>query len=152
MRLRISSVLLLAAIAGVAGCSDNSAAPPSSSFDLVVGTDKGTYSLPTDSIALVTVSNQSDRDVYLPMDVYVVCERLSDGEWQDAFAWFSVDGTGRSFPLSPGEVITDELRLWFYLPDQPGTYRVRYFVYSDPDVQSVIPVEERVSPPFVLTR
>jgi hypothetical protein len=150
MRLRISSLLLLATVAGVAACSDNSAAPPS--FDLVVTTDTATYALPADSIAQVTITNQSDRDVYLPMDVYVVCERLSDGEWRDAFAWFSVDGIGRSFPLSPGQDISDQLRLWFYLPDQPGTYRVRYLVYADPDVESLLPVEERVSPPFVLTQ
>jgi hypothetical protein len=147
---RLGSLLLIAMLAGVAACSDTSTAP-ASSFDLVVATDKASYTLPADSVAQITISNQSDRDVYLPMDVYVVCERLSDGEWRDAFPWFSVDGIGRSFAVAPGDTVSNELQLWFYLPDQPGTYRVRYLVYADPDVQSLLPVEERVSPPFVVT-
>lgn len=150
MRLQINSALLLAAIAGASACHSDPAAPPAR-FDLVVETDKVEYSLAADSIARVLLTNRSDRAVYLPMDSYVVYERLRDGEWRDAFAWFVVDGVGRSFPLAPGRVRTDELPLRFYLPNRPGTYRFRYFVYGDPGVRSPLPVEERVSPPFVLT-
>jgi hypothetical protein len=50
----------------MAAFSDNSTAP-ASSFDLVVATDKASYTLPADSVVQITISNQSDRDVYLPM-------------------------------------------------------------------------------------
>ena len=35
-------------------------------------------------------------------------------------------------------------------PDRPGTYRFRYLVYTDPALRVLFPLEERVSPPFVL--
>lgn len=37
-------------------------------------------------------------------------------------------------------------------PDQPGTYRFRYFAYADARLRSLIPVEERASPPITITR
>lgn len=146
-RLLISSAVLALTLAG---CGDSSTGPQAR-FDLAIGTDKPQYALATDSIATVTLENLSDRDVYLPMDSYVVYERLADGEWQDAFAWFIVDGIGRSFAVAPGEKKSDELQLWFYLPGQPGTYRFRYFVYADSAVQSLLPLEERVSGSIVIT-
>jgi hypothetical protein len=149
-RLLIYLAVLAAGITGATGCHSDPAGPPPR-FGLAVETDKPQYSLAADSVALVTLTNPSDGVVYLPMDVYVVCERLGNGEWRDAFAWFSVDGIGRSFPLSPGSAQTDVLQLWFYLPEHPGTYRFRYFVYADSDVRSLLPIEQRVSPPFVLT-
>ena len=146
----LSCSALAVGLAGLASCRSDVAAPPPT-FNLAVATDKPQYSLATDSIALVSLANRSDRAVYLPMDVYVVCERLRDGNWADSFAWFSVDGVTPFFWLSSGAAVTDKLRLWFYLPNQPGTYRVRYFVYDDPELQTLAPLEERVSAPFTLT-
>ena len=146
----LSCSALAVGLAGLASCRSDVAAPPPT-FNLAVATDKPQYSLATDSIALVSLANRSDRAVYLPMDVYVVCERLRDGNWADSFAWFSVDGVTPFFWLSPGTALTDKLQLWFYLPNQPGTYRVRYFVYDDPELQTLAPLEERVSAPFTLT-
>ena len=150
MRHLLSYSILAVSLAGLASCRGD-AAGPLPAFNLAVETDKPQYSLATDTIALVSLTNRSDRDVYLPMDVYVVCERLRDGSWTDSFPWFSVDGVTRSFPLRPGSTLTDKLQLWFYLPNRPGTYRVRYFVYADADVQTLVPLEERVSAAFILT-
>ena len=145
MRQRWIGTLVVSLLA--AGCGDP-AGP--GSLDLVVTTDKPEYSLRTDSIARVTLANRSDGAVYLPMDSYLVYERLRDGEWQDAFAWFIVDGIGRSFRLEAGATLTDELQVPFYLAGRPGTYRFRYFVYADSRVRFLLPVEQRVSQPVVV--
>jgi hypothetical protein len=149
--MRQSWICALAVGLAATGCG-NDLAGQLGPFDLIVATDKSEYSLTADSVARVTLSNRSDRLVYLPMASYLECERLRDGEWRDAFAWFVVDGIGRSFSLAPGAAVTDELQLRFYLPHQPGTYRFRYLVYADPAVRSLLPIEERVSEPVVVER
>ena len=131
------------------GCREPSGTLPSV-YQLAITSDKATYSLSTDSSAYVTIANHSDRPVFLPMDSYVVYERLVAGQWRDAFAWFVVDGIGRSFPVPPGTSRTDELQLRFYLASRPGTYRFRYFAYADSAVQRLLPSEERVSHTFEL--
>ena len=140
----------VALLAPLLGCREPTAGPPPN-VDLSVASDQPTYTLARDSLAYVTLTNASAAPVYLPMDSYVVYERLIDGEWRNAFAWFVVDGVGRSFPVRPGESLTDVLRLWFYLRDRPGTYRFRYSVYADPDLRSLLPLDERVSPAFVIS-
>lgn len=132
------------------GCGD--AAGPGRGFDLAVATDKSEYSLRGDSLARVSLANRSDRSVYLPMGIYVVYERLRDGEWQDAVAWFIVDGIGPSFRLEPGATSADEFQVPLYLADQPGTYRFRYFVYVDPKLRFPLPTDERVSQPIEVLR
>jgi len=149
--MRQSWIRALAVGLAASGCGDDPAGPLGP-FDLIVATDKAEYSLTTDSVARVTLTNRSDRVVYLPMASYLVYERLRDGEWRDPFAWFVVDGIGRSFSLDPGAAVTDELQLQFYLPDQPGIYRFRYLAYADPVVRSLLPIEERVSQPVVVDR
>jgi len=144
IRVAAIAVVLISAVS----CRHDPASPPPP-FGLVVDTDKLQYSLAVDRIARVTLTNHSIRPVYLPMDVYVVCERRRDGDWADAFAWFSVDGVAPSFAIAPSEIQTDEFQLWFYVLT-PGTYRFRYFVYADGGVTSLLPIEERVSPPFVI--
>ena len=121
-----------------------------STYHVAISPDKTSYSLSTDSSAYVTITNHSDRPVFLPMDSYVVYERLVDGQWRDAYAWFVVDGIGRSFPIATGTSHTDELQLWFYLANRPGTYRFRYFAYADSAGQQLLPLKERVSPSFKL--
>ena len=140
----------LAVSLAVSGC--DGPVGPADRLDLVVSTDKAEYSLAADSVSRVTLTNRSDRAVYLPMSTYVVYETLRDGVWQDALPWFGVDGVGISFPLSPGESRGDDLSLRVYLPDQPGTYRFRYFAYADARLRFLIPVEERVSPPITIAR
>jgi hypothetical protein len=109
------------------------------------------YALSVDSLAYVTLTNASTAPIYLRMDSYVLYERFAEGAWRDAFAWFVVDGIGPSFPIAPGESHTDVLQLWFYLPGRPGTYRFRYLVYADREVRSLLLLEERVSPSFVVS-
>ena len=147
MRTRHLPALVCAATLTL-GCGEPSGIP--SGYHLVISSDKTAYSISTDSSAYITMENQSDRPVFLPMDSYVVYERLVDGQWRDAFAWFVVDGNGRSFPLAAGARHTDELQLWFYLTDRPGTYRFRYFAYADSAVRQLLPLEERVSKSFEL--
>jgi hypothetical protein len=146
---RVTLILGLVCSARLSGCTPVTD-PDLSPFNLAVTTDRSRYVLPADSLALVTLTNHSDQPVFLPMDSYVVYERLRDGEWRDAFAWFVVDGFGRSFPIAPGASNTDVLRLWFYLPDSPGTYRFRYYAYADSALKRLLPLDERVSAPFEL--
>ena len=143
----------LALLAAVVACDDSSLSPvaDASDFDLSIETDRPQYALSADSVAYVTVTNASSASVHFPMASYVVYERFAEGAWRDPFAWFIVDGIGPSFPLPPGAAHTDQLQLWFYLPGRPGTYRFRYFVYADPEVRSLLPLEERVSAHFTVT-
>src|SRR5688500_16920862 len=103
--LRRSFALLAALLA----CDDSSLSPAAdvSDFHLSIETNRPQYTLSADSFAYVTVTNASTAPVYFPMASYVVYERLVDGEWDDPFAWFIVDGIGPSFPLAPGAVHTD---------------------------------------------
>ncbi|GAC1693353.1 MAG: hypothetical protein NVS9B3_11590 [Gemmatimonadaceae bacterium] len=136
-------------LAGLAACKHTATAPL---LDLVAQTDKPLYSLATDRMARISLANRSDRSVYLPMDTYVLCERLRDGVWVDAFAWLTADGLTPTLALPPGQTLSDNLYLSAYLPNRPGTYRIRYLVYADRAVQTLVPLEKRVSPPFTVTQ
>lgn len=143
--------LAAALVVAVGGCGNDPAAPVIPAvFDLVIETDRPQYSVADDSIAYISLTNRSNRAVHLPMDSYVVYERLRDGQWTDAYAWFVVDGIGISFPVLPGATVKNQLELWFYLRDRPGTYRLRYLVYEDPQLRVRLPLEERVSAPFIV--
>jgi len=61
--MRQSLICALAVGLAASGCGDDPAGPPGA-FDLIVATDKPEYSLTTDSVARVTLSNRSDRVVY----------------------------------------------------------------------------------------
>ena len=73
--MRQSWIGTLALIVSVAACGSEPAGP-GGPLGLTVTTDKPAYSLATDSVALVTLTNRSDRPVYLPMGIYVVYERF----------------------------------------------------------------------------
>jgi hypothetical protein len=148
MRHLLSSLAITAAM--TAGCGDS--AGPELDLILAVETDKPGYSLGADRVARVTLINRSARPIYLPMGSYLAYERLVDGEWRDTFEWFAIDGIGRSLPLDGGTARTDQLELWAYLADRPGTYRFHYRLYADPELTALIPLEERVSAPFTVTR
>src|SRR5688572_14805621 len=119
--LNLAAVVALS-LCGLGGCEDDPVSSLRRELDVTVATDRSRYSIATDGVARVTLTNRSTHDVYLRMDVYVVVERLRNLAWRDAIAWFIVDGIGRSFPVVPGDTHSDELNLRFFLPDQPGTY------------------------------
>jgi hypothetical protein len=135
-----------------AACGGGSAISPEPEIILAVETDKPGYSLGADRVARVTLINRSERPVYLPMGSYLECERLVEGEWRDAFQWFAVDGIGRSLPLVGGAARTDELDIRDYLDNRPGTYRFQYRLYADHNLRAPVPLEERVSQPFTISR
>jgi hypothetical protein len=146
--------LLLCAIAcviAVGSACDDGATGTSPTDRVSIETDKTVYSLASDSFAIVTLTNRVDRTLYLPMGEYLAYERLVDGEWRDGYAWFTVDGIGRSFSIEPMASQDDQLELWAYLAGQPGTYRFQYFVYISRYLGGLLPLEERVSAPFVVT-
>lgn len=132
------------------GCGDDTTGA-SPTTGVSVETDKAEYSLASDSFAVVTLTSLSNQSLHLPLSGYVAYQRLVDGEWSDAFSWFTSDGIGRSFPLLPMASRTDQLELWFYLVGQPGTYRFQYLVYASHRLNAQLPLEERVSAPFVVT-
>lgn len=148
--LTLSGGLALCAALMAGGC-DGESAGPRLDHGLTIKTNKAVYSLATDRIARVTLSNRSDDPVYLPMGSYVAYERLVAGQWVDAFEWFTVDGIGRSLPLAAGSTRIDQLELWAYLADSPGTYRFRYWLYADPTLEVLLPLLERVSSRFIVT-
>jgi hypothetical protein len=134
------------------GCGNGSAVGPEPELILAIETDKPVYSLGADRVARVTLINRSDRPVFLPMGSYLECERLVGGEWRDAFQWFAVDGSDLSLPLAGGAARTDQLDLWAYLADRPGTYRFQYRLYQDHHLRALVPLDERVSRPFTISR
>jgi len=141
--------LLTAVCAMTAGC-DREPAGPAPEYDLAIETDRAWYSLATDRVVRISLTNRSSRDVYLPMDSYVVYERLQWGDWREPMDWFVVDGIGRSFPVAREAVHEDDLDIQFYLRDRPGVYRFRYYVYSDASASTLLPLDERVSQPFTI--
>jgi hypothetical protein len=149
MRRRLLSCLFVGTAFG-AGCAGDSAGP-TPERGLTIETDKPVYSLAADSTASVTLTNRSGSPLYMPMGSYLEYERLVGGEWGEAFAWFTIDGIGRFVSMPAGAARKDELEIWVYLADQPGTYRFRYWLYADNALRRLLPLEERVSLPFTVT-
>ncbi len=145
--------IALATLAAVTACDNPAATKPYpialQPYDLRIGTDAAVYSLASDEAVRITLTNHSPDDVHLFMGVYVVFERLRDGEWVDPGAWLIVDGIGRTFAVAPGVSHRDVLPL-VYLRGRPGIHRVRYYAYADPAATTLLPLEERVSTPFVI--
>jgi hypothetical protein len=148
--MRKPSGLVFCSVLVVCACGDGALSAPD--VRLSVQTDKSAYSLARDRVAEITLTNHSREPVYLPMGSYVGYERLVGNRWEGPFEWFSVDGIGRSILVSSGDVRNDQLEMWFYLADQPGTYRIQYWIYGDAKLGWLLPLEERVSEPFVVTR
>ena len=119
---------------------------------LSVHMDQASYSLASDSIASIALQNASGAAIYLPMGEYVLYERRVGGKWVDARPWFVVDGVGPSIGIPPGATRIDQFELWFYLRDQPGTYRIQYLAYEDDRLRRALPLRQRVSAPFTVTR
>jgi hypothetical protein len=149
MRRRLLSCLFVGAAFG-GGCAGDSAGP-TPERGLTIETDKPVYSLAADSTARVTLTNRSGARIYMPMGSYLGYERLVGAEWGEPFAWFTIDGIGRSVSMPAGAVRTDQLEIWYYLADQPGTYRFSYWLYADDALRLPLPLEERVSLPFTVT-
>jgi hypothetical protein len=92
---RLFPLLAVVGWACSAGPTDDGA------VDLLVRSDKPSYSLTVDHSAVPLLINRSGRPVYLPMNEYVVVEHLAEGTWQQGVGWFAVDGDGVSFAWIP---------------------------------------------------
>jgi hypothetical protein len=147
-RFRLAFSAVLSATFAANGCGGGAVGPDP---QLTVETDKPAYSLATDSFVHITLTNRTDSPIYVPMGSYLAYERLVAGEWRDLFQWFIVDGIGRSFTLAGGDARTDVLEVWYYLAGRPGTYRFQYWIYADPGLSRLLPLEDRVSVPFEVT-
>ncbi len=142
-------VLALLALSG--GCRRDGPTDLAAGASVRVTSDRAQYSVAANDVARVTITNESDRAVYLPMAQYVLHEHLVDGAWRDESSWFTVDGIGMSIEVPPGATLTDGLSVARYLVKGPGTYRFRYLVFADAQWRSPLPVDQRVSAPFLVT-
>jgi len=119
--------------------------------DLLVTTDKSTYSLAVDVEANVTLINQGPLQIYAPMGEYVYVEQWSDNGWINRRPWFVVDGYGPSFPVAPGDSLTSPAMSFGYVNRMAGTYRFVFQVALDRFGRQPVPESERVSEPFIVT-
>ena len=117
-------------------------------FLLAVSTDKASYTLAADSLARVSLVNLSDQTVFLPMGVYVLVERFSNGTWGDEKAWFVADGSRAYIALAVGGRTEARLPLKFALQTVPGRYRFVFRVYKDKKLSRSLPLAQRVSAAF----
>ncbi|MDQ3207706.1 MAG: hypothetical protein M3Q37_03780 [Gemmatimonadota bacterium] len=138
-------------VGALGGCGGPATEPSPPVGDVRISTDRAQYSLARDSFAVVTLTNESNRPLHLPLSGYIAYQRLLDGVWSDAFSWFTSDGIGRSFPLPALSSRQDQLEIWAYLAGQPGTYRFQYSIYRTPRLGVAVSLEKRVSAPFIVT-
>jgi hypothetical protein len=131
--------------AGMLTACRDSSAPEPAVFDLSVVTDKPSYVTAVDRLVHITITNRSNRTVYMPGDFYVFSERMIRGTWGDPFAWFFAGGTPAEWiPLAPNATKTDALPLYYYA-GLTTSLRMRYLVYEDPELRRSLPIHTRVS-------
>jgi hypothetical protein len=133
---------LLAVVACSTGPADDGA------VDLLVRSDKPSYSLSVDHSAVPLLINRSGRPVYLPMNEYVAVEHLVESTWQQGVVWFTVDGDGVSFRLDSGDSV-DAMPMDFgYVDRKPGQYRFVFEVALDSQGRTRLPYSATRSAPF----
>jgi hypothetical protein len=133
---------LLAVVACSTGPTDEGA------VDLLVRSDKPSYSLSVDHSAVPLLINRSGRPVYLPMNEYVAVEHLAGGTWQQGVVWFAVDGDGISFRLDSGDSVDAMAMDFGYIDREPGQYRFVFEVALDSLGRTRLPYSATRSAPF----
>lgn len=157
---------------GAAACS----APPSVERDPVplIQTDALEYPLTRNEVGYratipYTFRNETGEAVVLPNcegDVRPLLEVLRGGtSWFEAWKPYTVACESEAVVIAPGEIFTDTLHLFgtppasnvlptFLFPEVEGVYRlVWYQARAASDTSgALLPLEERVSNPFVLLR
>jgi hypothetical protein len=133
---------LLAVLACSTGPADDGA------VDLLVRSDKPSYSLAVDHSAVPLLVNRSGRPVYLPMNEYVAVEHLEGGTWQEGAVWFAVDGDGISFRLESGDSLAADSMDFVYINREPGQYRFVFEVALDSQGHTRLPYSATRSAPF----
>jgi hypothetical protein len=133
---------LLAVVACGTGPTDEGSA------DLLVRSDKSSYSLSVDHSAVPVLINWSARPVYLPMNEYVAVEHLVEGTWQPGVVWFTVDGIGVSFRLDSGDSLATDSMDFAYIDREPGQYRFVFEVALHPLGHTRLPYSATRSAPF----
>jgi hypothetical protein len=133
---------LLVVMACSTGPTDEEAA------ELLVRSDKPSYSLSVDHSAVPLLINRSGRPVYLPMNEYVAVEHLVEGVWQQGVVWFTVDGIGASFRLDSGDSLATDTMDFAYIDREPGQYRFVFQVALDSKGGPRLPYSATRSPPF----
>jgi hypothetical protein len=77
------------------------------------------------------------------------CRRTGPGASRPRGSSWTV--TGPSFAVAAGATREGGLSIRFYLGERPGTYRIRYLVYTDGPLRRLLPESQRVSAPFTVT-
>jgi hypothetical protein len=145
-----SSWLSITLVSAAAGCGSSE---PSELrlAELLVRTDKPSYSLAVDYGARPTLINRSSFPIYAPMNEYVYVEQWSDNGWVNRTPWFAVDGSSLSFPVAPGDSLTGPEMSFGYVNNRAGFYRFVFEVALDPHGRMLVPEEERASETFEVT-
>jgi hypothetical protein len=143
----LPALLAVTALAGCGSTDPSDLGAPA----LLVKTDKLVYSLSVDVEAHVTLINHGSVRIYAPMNEYVYVEQWSDNGWINRSPWFVVDGIGPSFPVAPGDSLTSPPMSFAYVNRRAGTYRFVFEVALDRLGRHLVPEEQRVSEPFMVT-
>jgi hypothetical protein len=146
----IRSFPALLVVTALAGC-DSTEPSELDAPALLVQTDKPVYSLSVDVEARVTLINQGSVRIYAPMNEYVYVEQWSDNGWINRTPWFVIDGIGPSFPVAPGDSLTSPPMSFNYVNRRAGTYRFVFNVALDRLGRHLVPEQQRVSEPFMVT-
>jgi hypothetical protein len=141
---------LLSATIALAGCGSSEPSDLQVA-DLLVRTDKPSYSLELDQAAQPTLVNQGTVSIYAPMNEYVYVEQWTGYEWINRTPWFTVDGIGVSFPVAPGDSLSALPMDFGYVNNRAGIYRFVFEVALDPHGRHLVPEAERASQAFELT-
>ena len=120
--------------------------------ELLVRSDKPSYSLAVDHAARPTLINQGPAPIYAPMNEYVYVEQWSENGWINRTAWFAVDGSTPTLTIAPGDSLTAPAMDFSYVDGRAGTYRFIFEVAYDPHGRHLVAEEDRASEPFQLTR
>lgn len=121
-----------------------------------IQTDRDRYSMSGNKGIVIQAANTSGRILYQYTPPDAVLEKREDGSWREIGPWYAtVAVVPRSEPVLPGESFTipgipaGEFK---YFDIQPGIYRVKTHIYRSSKMKVKLPLEQRVSNPFELTK
>ena len=152
-RLPAVALLLIGVLVGATGCDAfDSAVGADQEFDLT--TDAQSYSLSDSAVVQINGVNVGSDALYQEWPTFdTVLEKKRAGEWEEIGAWYVITEIGPfSRKIAPGDsAIAPNLPVQSEQIDGPGRYRIKTKIYESEALETMLPLEERVSNAFELT-
>jgi hypothetical protein len=147
------ALLLSGVLVGATGCDVfDSAAGPDQDFDLT--TDARSYSLSDSAVVQINGVNVGSDALYQEWPTGdTVLEKERAGAWEEIGAWYAVAAVVPSpRAVAPGDsAIAPDLPVQSEQIDGPGRYRIKTKIYESEALETMLPLEERVSNVFEVT-